>query len=87
LPIGVIWYGVVLGILWSWFIAPVFTAPELSILQAVGLSVVVNFIVFIERDEDNTEKELWSALIVAIIRTLGRPLMALITGFIVQLFL
>lgn len=36
--------GFTLSILWGWFMVPVFHLPELSIPQAIGISVVIHFL-------------------------------------------
>jgi len=44
LSIGVsIFGGFILAQMWSWFIAPKFGLPHLSIVEAVGISTVINF--------------------------------------------
>lgn len=40
-----IWNGYVLTWLWAWFVAPVFSLPVLTLIQAVGLAAVVAFLV------------------------------------------
>jgi hypothetical protein len=41
---GIISYGYVGMILWSWFIVPVFGLPTLTVYQAWGISTVVAFL-------------------------------------------
>lgn len=36
--------GLVLSVLWGWFVVPVFNAPHLSIASAIGLSLVVSYL-------------------------------------------
>jgi hypothetical protein len=43
LPLLIIIDAYVLQILWGWFVVTTFAAPALSIPQAIGLSLVVNF--------------------------------------------
>lgn len=37
-------YGITLSVLWGWFIAPTFGLPPLGIAEAIGLSVVVGYL-------------------------------------------
>jgi len=39
-PIAMLFNGMVFCILWGWFIVPTFELPALSVLEAVGISVV-----------------------------------------------
>lgn len=45
LALMVAWGSYVLTILWGWFITPLFALPALSLLQAAGLSLVINLII------------------------------------------
>jgi hypothetical protein len=38
--------GIVFQQLWAWFIAPQFALPELPLAEAIGLSLVVTFLVY-----------------------------------------
>lgn len=38
---GGFWSGLALSTLWGWFVVPVFKLPELTIVQAYGLALVV----------------------------------------------
>lgn len=44
--------GWALSLLWGWFIVPLFDAPQLTIVQAIGLSMVISFNHF-----DQTQKK------------------------------
>lgn len=78
--------GWVLTKLWSWFIVPVFSAPQLSIPAAIGLYLVVSFITHqYIKDEEDEEFILKTA------RAFGfstfRPLVALLIGYIVKMWM
>jgi len=47
------WRGYVLSVIWSWFIVTTFGLPELTIVQAIGLSIVVGYF----KMSYNTKKE------------------------------
>jgi hypothetical protein len=73
--------GWILGILWAWFIIPVFALPALNIPQAIGLGMVVSYITFhYTKDEDTG----WSRVVLTLIM---RPIVALGIGYIVTLFM
>lgn len=49
--------GYVLSILWAWFMVPIFHLPELTIVQAIGVSFVVSFFTTtIKEEKVNAEK-------------------------------
>lgn len=80
--------GWVLSILWGWFIVPTFGAPDISVVQAIGLALVVRFLTAsrsIEESDDSISKEekVQKALVVAVVV----PLFALFVGWIVHLFM
>jgi putative Mn2+ efflux pump MntP len=66
--------GWVLTILWNWFIIPVFHLPQLTIVQAIGVVMVIGYLtkeVDINKEEKGTPKErLWKSLGVASIETI-----------------
>jgi uncharacterized membrane protein len=76
--------GWVLCWLWLWFIVPVFGLPHLSIVQAIGFSLVVNFLTaslseMKEEDKKPVSERAINGLIFNFI--------ALGIGYIVHLFL
>lgn len=42
--VGAIMNGWALAMLWAWFIVPIFNLPTLSIVQAIGIGMVVSFL-------------------------------------------
>ncbi len=83
LPLSVIMQGLVLSRLWAWFIAPVFELPYLTIPVAIGLAMTVRFITnqtTPKRDDDDT---VTTFIVFAVVY----PLMALLMGWIVTLFM
>lgn len=44
LVVGTIMNGWALSMLWGWFIMPIFAAPSLSVVQAIGVAMVVSFL-------------------------------------------
>jgi len=78
--------GFALSILWGWFIVPVFSLPKLSILTAIGLSMVASFLTqpykYSEDNRDPDEKLKESSLSAFI-----KPTAALFIGWVVTLFM
>lgn len=53
--------GLTFMLLWNWFIAPVFSGmPELKLVQAIGVSIVVGFFTSRDRSEKETYGEIVS---------------------------
>jgi hypothetical protein len=69
--------GYVLSSLWGWFIVPVFAVEPITIVQAVGLSIVVSFVTFHGTPKDY--KPDWT-------QALLRPFVVLLMGWIVRTF-
>lgn len=76
-PIGVIWSGHVLTILWAWFATPIFALPALTLPQAIGLSLIASFLTHQStKQEVKTKDYLWQLT--------AQPAIALLVGWIVQ---
>lgn len=43
-PVGIIWDGYVLSILWGWFAVPLFSLPPLTLANGIAVSVVIGFL-------------------------------------------
>lgn len=73
--------GLALKLLWNWFMVPILGLPVLSLVQSIGISIVVGFLTqqHIPRDEDQKKE-----LIIYFILT---PVTAVIIGYIVHLFM
>ena len=84
---GSLWRGFVLTQLWSWFIVPIFHAPHLALVPAIGVALVVGFLAPSSRhkkDKDKTVLEDWveTTVYVALI-----PALSLGMGWVVHLFM
>lgn len=83
---GSITYGWALSTLWGWFISPL-GLPLLSIPQAIGVSITLGmFLANLAREDQKSKSD-----IDIIANTFGRlflaPLLSVISGYIVTLFL
>ncbi len=77
--------GYVLSILWRWFLVPTLDLPAISIVQAIGISLVIGYLTDHSSGKSDDRK---SDNLIANIFTISlKPLMALFIGWIVKLFL
>ena len=86
LPFGIVWAGLVLLLLWSWFAVPL-GAPALDLALATGVLVLVRFLVLTERDGKQNGEDRWAWLQERLTRLFGVPALFLATGWLIQLFL
>jgi hypothetical protein len=73
--------------LWSWFIVPVFSAPQLSIPAAIGLYLVVSFLTHQYIKDDDKDKDFFLKIGEAFVISTYRPLVALSFGYIVKMWM
>ena len=86
-PLALIWRGWVLTKLWAWFVVPVFGLPALGIATAIGLSVVVGYLVYHMDDSVKVEREKWAAFGYPVSVMFLHPAIALGIGWMVTLFM
>ena len=82
-----IWSGYALSVLWAWFIVPAFGLPKLSIPLAIGLALIVSYLT---HQLDNREKDNRTAsevLVAGIATSFVKPLIVLLTGWVVKLYI
>ncbi len=79
--------GWVLSILWGWFAVPVFHAPILSVVPAMGISTTVGFLTYHKPAEDSKSKSSTYRLIEGTMYAAFVPLFALLTGYVIHLFM
>lgn len=84
LVLGTVLNGVALMFLWTWFMVTSFSLPALSIGQALGLSSLVSFMTYqyIDCKPDDSTKG-GAKIVLAVLSTFGRPIVALIFGRII----
>lgn len=88
IALSAIWSGYVLSVLWGWFVVPLFeSAPTLSVLSAIGISMTINFLTYHHdariKDERPTRERFADAFLFGIMR----PLLALVFAGILRLFM
>ncbi len=81
--------GFVIMTLWGWFVVPTFELPELTYVGAMGLDLVISFFTYHYREAPSDEflgdmlsrgKKLGTHIFI-------RPILYLMLGFIVHLFM
>ena len=82
--LGSVWRGYVLSVLWGWFVIPVFEAPRLTTVGAIGLSLIASFLTY---QSNAAKKRDDDALIEALAVAAVVPAMALTMGWVVHLFM
>lgn len=81
--VNALWSGYVLSMIWGWLIVPIFHAPPLSIIAAVSLALVVEFLTYhhsYSEKESKNYKDRISDMI-------SYPLTFLVIGWVVKMFI
>ena len=87
-PLSITFSGYALSVLWDWFVVVTFSTESLSIPAAIGLSLIVNYITY-QYNEQQTDDTISQAerLGKAVFMAVARPCIALLTGWLVTLFM
>lgn len=72
--------GAVFGLLWLWFIVPIFHLPELTLLASIGVQVVISYVSYTPEQKDLS----WKALYKAVVQTISKLLMYLLIGGLIH---
>ena len=73
--------GLVMSLLWAWFMVPIFHLPALTIPGAIGVSLLISYCTYEGRKDDTATMHDHLSRLVA------KPLCGLLVGWIVHLFL
>ena len=83
-----IFNGYTLSVLWGWFIVPIFHLPQLSIVAAIGISLVIGYLTHqVINDPDDKEKSFGEKIGFAVVYAVLKPGFALLIGWVVHLFM
>jgi hypothetical protein len=83
--ISSIMYGWAISILWRWFVVPLFDAPNLSILEAIGLSLTIGVFTTRYRDTPNSKSNTIADITASIIAySIINPVVIVIIGYVVK---
>ncbi len=85
LVVGFLMWGWVFSIMWGWFIVPIFDAPQISVLYAMGIYMLVGMFKFKREDIEPTKSNDLSVSIANLfVYSIINPLVALFFGWIVH---
>jgi hypothetical protein len=80
--------GWTLTVLWGWFIRPTFGLPALGIAPAIGLSIIVGYLVHRSQSDKEWKQKTWTEKwIEPFVHAIIRPTFALAIGWVVHLFM
>jgi len=85
--IGILVRGFVITKLWIWFIVPIFETTPLRLVEAIGLSFIIGFIIYRKSSKSDDGESFWAAFVSSIVETLSASIFALLFGWIIQLFI
>ncbi|KKM21516.1 hypothetical protein LCGC14_1634650 [marine sediment metagenome] len=88
LPFGLLFDGIVLSTLWEWFVVEQFALPSLSIVHAIGISILVSTLftqlkVTSHLTKEQEKEHNWELLI----KMLISPWILLLPGWITTLLM
>lgn len=79
--------GWALSIMWGWFIVPVFNLPQLSIVQAVGVGIIISYTTKVVDYKGDDKKDQHEELARTLFSAIVKPFVFLSIGWIVTLFI
>jgi len=79
--------GWALSVMWGWFVIPVFGLPPLSVVAAIGISMVVRMMTWTGDGDNDSGKSSQEKIITAIAKAFISPLITLAIGYIVHSFM
>ena len=82
-----IFNGYALSVLWGWFVVPTLSAPALSLVPAIGISIVVSYLTYQHHNYVEKEQSFGTQVLYGTITAIIRPSLALLFGSIVHSFM
>ena len=79
-------YGFVILKLWGWFVVPTFDLEPLRLVEAIGLMFLINYI-RTKREKKVKKEKFWKELTISIGFIIGMSAIALLSGWLVSLFM
>ncbi len=82
--------GYALSVLWGWFIVPTFGLPQLSVVAAIGVAMVVGYLTNHqqpEKEDPYDDRSFGQKMGPVIALAVMKPIFALTFGWIVHLFM
>jgi hypothetical protein len=87
IALGMVWRGYVFSILWGWFAVPQFGLPELPVVAAIGVSILIGFATYQHQRGPKDTRSTSDAIAVAAGNVFLYPLMVLGLGWIVKQYI
>jgi len=86
--LGALLNGWALNLLWGWFLVPTLGLPDISIVEAIGISLVISFLTSNPTSSSSSsDDEDWSAIWGKVLgQTVGGPIFAVAVGWILHFF-
>lgn len=85
LPFSIAWNGYVLQFLWAWFASPIFDFPLLTLLQAIGLRILIgSFNIDIQKQKDKSINEKYEDIAYELVESFVAPGFMLIFGWFIH---
>lgn len=89
--VGSVLNGIVLSILWGWFIVPTFGIPQLGIPQAIGICLIASYLThqftYQKEDDDEPLERLYKMFKHQLNFLIIKPTATLAFGWLFHLFL
>lgn len=82
-PIMAMLNGYALAVLWGWFVVPVFRLTALSVVQAIGIAMVVSYLTQSSSSAIDKSDSWWEPFA----KMAMKPLFALAFGWVVKQFM
>jgi hypothetical protein len=79
--------GFVLTILWGWFVVPIFHLPQLTIAPAIGIALVIGYLTKEQQSSTDSTKSAGDKFGEAAVYAIVHPLIVLLFGWAVHLFM
>ena len=85
--VSTVFSGYVLAVLWGWFVVTTFVAPSISVVQGIGISLVVTHLTFRVDDNIEVERDPLEKLGRAFAFSIGFSAIFLFYGWVVHMFM
>jgi len=83
--LSTMWTGFATFLLWGWFLVPL-GVTKITFPMAMGIGVIISFLTTTTLSNKNDEEELFDQFMEEFFKEIARPLMAIVFGFVIQLF-
>lgn len=84
--INTIIVGFVFTLLWKWFIVPTFHSNQLSLIQAIGLSFFIGYVIRDPYKKEDHEEPLMNRVFRIFVTTILYSVMIILMGILIKLF-